>query len=696
MNLSTLDWTFIFGFFVISLGIGLYAARSSGKSSTDFFLSGRNMPWWLLGISMVATTFSADTPNLVTDIVRKDGVSGNWAWWAFLLTGMLTVFVFARLWRRSGVLTDLEFYELRYSGKGAAFLRGFRAFYLGVMFNIIVMATVCLAAIKIGGAMMNLTPIQTLLIASVVTVVYSAFGGLKGIIYTDFFQFILAMIGTIWAAIVIVNLPQVGGLDGLLHHPNLAGSLNLWPDINNKELFITLLLIPLAVQWWASYYPGAEPGGGGYIAQRMLAAKDEKNAMGATLFFNFAHYALRPWPWILIALASLIIFPMKLEQVNNRSGLVITQEAKDSLDKNSTSLMFEKLSENIDFKLEAAKTEEDKNSYSRLKNIIINNNESYEVKSLAFIFGKKNFDKKENEWKPQNKWSDPLIDEELVYIQIANPRLPIDKLGHDLAYPTMMNFLPSGLLGLVLASLIAAFMSTISTHLNWGSSYIANDLYRRFYKSKATEKELVWVGRISTVILMILAAWVALNLKNAKQVFDIIILMGAGTGLIFILRWFWWRINAYSEISAMIISFVVAISFKLIDHGIPGYLELLIGVGITTIAWLLVTYLTPPSDEKALINFYKKIRPASAGWKPIIKKAIANGELDEGEVEKGQLPLEILGMFIGSVTVYCALFATGFWIYGNMIQAILCTVIAIAGVIFLVQIWGKLKDVKLN
>ena len=694
MNLSTLDWTFIFGFFAVSLGVGLYAARTSGKSSADFFLSGRNMPWWLLGISMVATTFSADTPNLVTDIVRKDGVSGNWAWWAFLLTGMLTVFVFARLWSRSKVLTDLEFYELRYSGKGAAFLRGFRAFYLGVMFNVIVMATVCLAAIKIGGAMINLTPIQSLLLASVVTVIYSAFGGLKGIIFTDFFQFVLAMIGTVWAAIVIINLPQIGGLEGLLSHPNVEGSLSFFPDIENKELFITLLLIPLAVQWWASYYPGAEPGGGGYIAQRMLAAKDEKNAMGATLLFNFAHYALRPWPWILIALASMIIFPLKLEKVNNRTGLIITQEAKDSLNKNSTTVMLEKLVEGIDFKADKTKKEEEKEAYAQLKNIVTNNPESFEIKSLAYIYSEKNFDKNSNSWKPQKAWSDPLIDEQLVYIQIANPKLPIDKLGHDLAYPTMMNFLPSGLLGLVLASLIAAFMSTISTHLNWGSSYIANDLYLRFYKSDANEKELVWVGRISTIILMILAAWAALNLKNAKQVFDIIILMGAGTGLIFILRWFWWRINAYSEISAMIISFVVALSLKMVDHGLPGYLELLVGVSITTLGWLLVTFLTPPADEKVLINFYKMIKPASKGWKPVVKKAIAEGNLDESSVEKGQLPLEILCMFIGSVTIYCALFATGYWIYGKLMMAIVCTIITIAGILFLTRIWGKLKGVK--
>ncbi len=594
MNLSTFDWTFIFGFFAISLSIGLYAARSSGKSSADFFLSGRNMPWWLLGVSMVATTFSADTPNLVTDIVRKNGVSGNWAWWAFLLTGMLTVFVFARLWRRSGVLTDLEFYEMRYSGGAAAFLRIFRAFYLGVLFNIVIMATVCLAAIKIGGTLLDLNPIQTLLIASVVTVAYSAFGGLKGIIYTDFFQFGLAMVGTIWAAIVIVNLPEIGGLNNLLTHENVIGKLNFLPDFKDTSTLVPLLIVPLAVQWWASYYPGAEPGGGGYIAQRMLSAKDEKNAMGATLLFNFAHYALRPWPWILIALASLIVFP--------------------------------------------------------------------DLESLSTAF--------------------PNVDSKVI--------------NDDLAYPAMLSYLPSGLLGLVVASLIAAFMSTISTHLNWGSSYISNDIYKRFIKPEATEKDLVLVGRISTVVLMIFAGLLALQLQNALDAFNIILLIGAGTGLIFILRWFWWRINAYSEISAMIISFFVALYFRFDNLNLEGHEELLIGVAITTAGWLIVTFLTSPTDQKTLIQFYKLIKPASLGWKTVINKAIVEGEMEKGQIEHGQLPLEILCMFIGCVTVYCALFATGFWIYGNTTPAVLCTGIAIAGTFFLFKIWGKLKDVKLS
>lgn len=588
MVLTTLDWTFIVAFFLLSLLIGLLVSRQSGKSSSDFFLSGRNMPWWLLGVSMVATTFSADTPNLVTDIVRKNGVAGNWVWWAFLITGMLTVFVYARLWRRSGILTDLEFYELRYSGKEAAFLRGFRAIYLGVVFNILIMATVCLAAIKIGSTLLDLEPIQTLLIASVVTVAYSAIGGLKGIILTDFFQFIIAMIGTIWAAMVIVNLPEVGGLETLMQHENVVGKLNLLPDFNNNEALITLLIIPLAVQWWAAYYPGAEPGGGGYIVQRMLAAKDEKNAISATLFFNIAHYALRPWPWIIIALCSLVVFP------------------------------------------------------------------------------------------------------DLASIQTAFPNIDASVVDDDLAYSAMLTFLPAGLLGVVIASLIAAFMSTISTHLNWGSSYVVNDFYKRFINPKASEKQMVLIGRLSTVLLMVVAAIVALFLKNAKAAFDIIVLMGAGTGLLFILRWFWWRINAYSEIAAMVISFVVAVVFKFIIPGaLPGHQELLLSVFITTIGWLTVTYMTSPVDNQTLIRFCKLIKPHSYGWQPVLKEGMAQNQLQSEDLTVGKLPMELTGMFAGIFLVYSILFTTGFWLYGNTLYALVGGVIASISGIVLWRSWMK-------
>jgi Na+/proline symporter len=582
MTLSTLDWSIVAGFFLLSLLIGIRVSRQSSKSSSDFFLSGRDMPWWLLGVSMVATTFSADTPNLVTDIVRKNGVSGNWEWWAFLITGMMTVFIYAKLWRRSGILTDLEFYELRYSGKPAAFLRGFRAIYLGVVFNVLIMATVCLAAIKIGSTMLDLSPMQTLLIASVITVAYSAIGGLKGIILTDFFQFIIAMIGTIWAAIIIVNLPEIGGLSALIEHENVVGKLDFLPSFSDQEALISLLIIPLAVQWWAAYYPGSEPGGGGYIVQRMLAAKDEKNAISATLFFNVAHYALRPWPWILIALASLIVFP-DLDAIRN-----------------------------------------------------------------AF----------------------PNIDESVI--------------GDDLAYSAMLTYLPKGLLGIVIASLIAAFMSTISTHLNWGSSYIVNDFYKRFVDPDVSERKMVWIGRLSTVLLMVCAAILALFLKNAKTAFDIIVLMGAGTGLLFILRWFWWRINAYSEIAAMIISFLVAVVFKFIIPGyFPNHIELLLGVGITTFGWVLVTFLTPAVEHDRLVHFYQLIKPHSTGWQPVLEKGIAEGAIDQTTITTGKLPRELMAMFSGIFLVYGVLFSTGFWLYGNIPYALFGTLVSvIAGVVF--------------
>ena len=589
MNLSMLDWGIIFAFFAVTLFIGLYASRGAGKSYSEFFLSGRDMSWWLLGVSMVATTFSADTPNLVTDLVRTHGVAGNWSWWAFLLTGMLTVFVYARLWRRSGVLTDLEFYELRYSGKPAAFLRGFRAIYLGVFFNVMIMATVSLAAIKIGAVMLDLEPVETLLITSIITVIYTSIGGLKGVVLTDFFQFVLAMIGMVVAAVYIVNLPEVGGLSKMLAHPNVAGKLNFLPDFSDSKQLIPLFLMPLAVQWWSVWYPGAEPGGGGYIAQRMLSAKDEKNAVTATLFFNIAHYALRPWPWILIALASLIVFP------------------------------------------------------------------------------------------------------DIASLQAAFPHLDPKVVKNDLAFSAMLNLLPAGLIGLLIAALLSAFMSTISTHLNWGSSYVVNDFYKRFLRPDAPQNELVNVGRISTVVLMIMAALLALALENALQAFNILLQIGAGTGLIFILRWFWWRINAYSEITAMVVSFMLALYFELgMENPLPEHIKLLAGVGITTLAWVAVTFLTAPSSQETMLRFFKLIQPSPTGWKPVIEKGIASGELDSNEIIPGKLPNQILGMFLGCILVYSALFSIGFIIYGNMMPALLSGFVALISGYLMLKNWDKI------
>ncbi|MFQ3326386.1 MAG: SSS family solute:Na+ symporter [Salibacteraceae bacterium] len=593
MTLSSLDWGIIILFFALTLIIGIVVSRKAGTSTTEFFLSGRNMPWWLLGISMVATTFSADTPNLVTDIVRKNGVSGNWVWWAFLLTGMLTVFVYAKLWRKSGVVTDLEFYELRYSGKGAAFLRGFRALYLGVFFNIMIMASVCLAAIKIGSVLLGFTAVETLVIASTITVLYSSLGGLKGVVITDFFQFILAMGATFWATYYIIDLPQIGTLENLLTHPNVVPKLDFIPDFQQREVFITLFILPIAVQWWSVWYPGAEPGGGGYIAQRMLSAKDEKNAVWATLLFNFAHYALRPWPWILIALASLIIFP------------------------------------------------------------------------------------------------------DIESIQLAFPNIDPSIVKDDLAYPAMMTFLPAGLIGLIVASLIAAFMSTISSHLNWGSSYVVYDFYQRFVKPDASEKELVKVGRLSTVVLMIASALFALLLSNALEAFQILLQIGAGTGLLFIMRWFWYRINAYSEVTAMTVSFILALYFKLIHvklgfDPIANDIQLVLGVAITTVSWVVVTLLTSPSDKSTLNEFYKITQPGGPGWNKVVLDAKNDGIDLDTEKRAWNVPTGILCMLVGSVGIYGALFSTGYFIYGEYLEGSILFSVTILAFIILRKLMKKL------
>ena len=533
------------------------------------------MPWWLLGISMVATTFSADTPNLVTNIVREKGVSGNWTWWAFLLTGMFTVYLYSKLWRRSKVLTDLEFYELRYSGREAVFLRAFRAIYLGVFFNVIIMASVCLAGIKIGGILLGLSPFECIFYSSLITVLYSTLGGLRSVIYTDLIQFFIAMVGSIWATYYIINLEEVGGLGVMLSHSNVIDKLNFFPSSGDMDQLLIVLIIPLAVQWWAVWYPGAEPGGGGYIAQRMLSAKDEKNAIYSTLLFNITHYVLRPWPWILIALSSLVVFP------------------------------------NLD--------------------------------SIATAF--------------------PGVDKSII--------------GNDIAYPAMLSLLPTGLLGLVLASLIAAFMSTISSHLNWGASYISIDFYKRFIKKNASEKEVVRVGKLSTVILMILAGFVSLQLSDSLGAFNILLQIGAGTGSIFLLRWFWWRVNAYSEITGMIISFFVAVYFEwihesLFDIRFKEYAELLIGVGVTTFSWLLVTILTKPTDDDKLMEFYKKIKPYGVGWNGFINKLNIKRINDKRDSAMRDLFL----VFLGVLMVYFGLFGIGYILYNQMVIGVVLLILS--------------------
>jgi Na+/proline symporter len=566
MQLTSLDWTVVAAYAVVAVGTGLYFASRAGSETSEFFLGGRSMPWWLLGTSMVATTFSTDTPNLVTDLVRTGGVSQNWLWWAFLITGMCTVFFYAKLWRRSGVLTDMGFYELRYSGAPAAFLRGFRAVYLGVFFNVMIMATVTLAAIKIGGVLLGLPGWQVVLVAGTATALYSATSGLWGVVVTDLVLFAIAMVGALAAAYYAVAQPEVGGLTGLFTNPALDGKLGLLPDFSDGSTAAAVFIVPIAVQWWSTWYPGAEPGGGGYVAQRMLAARDEGHALKATLWFNIAHYALRPWPWIIVALASLIVYPT------------------------------------------------------------------------------------------------------LDSIQVAFPTVDPSIVRHDLAYPAMLVFLPSGLLGLVVASLAAAYMSTISTHLNWGASYLVGDVYRRFIASDKSERHYVWVGRMATVALIVMASLVALLLENALQAFQILLQIGAGTGSVFLLRWFWWRVNAWSELSAMVISFLVAIYFSGLAWPVPAWdpsLQLVAGVLVTTVGWLTVTLMTPPADEATLRSFYSLIRPLGPGWRGAgFQRPPASAD--------DSLSAAFLAWFLGCVVVYGTLFGTGYALYGRTALAAVC------------------------
>ena len=599
MQLTFLDYSILAAFFVMVFGIGVWSMVRAGKNSSEFFLSGRTMPWWLLGISMVATTFAADTPNLVTDIVRNHGVAGNWVWWAFLLTGLTTVFIYARLWRRLGLMTDIEFYEIRYSGKSAIFLRAFRTLYIGLIGNTIIMASVTLAIIKICAILIGSDPLITVMTAGLITVIYATLGGLVAVIWADLALFTIAMTGSVAAAYYALSLPEVNGLTSLLCHPNVCDKLSFFPDFSNFDLVVLLLAVPLLVQWWSVWYPGSEPGGGSYVAQRMMAAKNETHAVGATLLFNFCHYAVRPWPWIIVAFASLIVFP------------------------------------------------------------------------------------------------------DIAALRSAFSNLPEHMMKDDMAYPAMLTFLPSGWAGLVLASLFAAYMSTVATHLNLGSSYMVNDLYLRFVNPKASEKQLVLAGRIATVVLMVLACALALQLSSALDSFHILLQIGAGTGLLFLLRWFWWRINAWSEIAAMSIAFPTALYFRLahvplmktlFPSGIPDSLnfsasmQLVIGVAITTIGWIIITLITPPTEEKTLREFLRRSRAGGPGWKNVIQKAKSEGDtLGFNEGFQWSVPLGIFCTLIGCVCIYCALFGTGLFLYGRFFMgsvlfgtSLVCTVILLA------------------
>lgn len=591
--LNPVDWAIVAAFFVVSLAIGTWVSKRAGSSAKEFFLSGRDMPWWLLGTSMVATTFAIDTPNLVAGIVRSDGVAGNWVWWGLLVSGMVTVHVFAKLWRRAGVMTDVEFYELRYSGRAASFLRGFRALYLGLIFNVLVMGVVSLAAIKFGEIVLGVPAWQMLLVSGLGVMVYSSLGGLRGVILTDFVQFGLAMVGSIWAAVHLVGHERVGGLDRLLANPEVSERLALMPSLGDPDQWVPLLLVPLAIQWWASYYPGSEPGGGGYVAQRMFSARSERHAMGATLLFNVAHYALRPWPWILIGLASLVVFPT--------------------------------------------------------------------VESL----------------------------------QAAFPHADASRMGEDVAYPAMLTLLPSGLLGLVAASLLAAFMSTMSTQVNLGASYLVNDFYKRFWRPDASERELVWAGRTASALSVVLGCGMGLLLTDAQQGFRYLLLLGAGTGAIYILRWFWWRINAATEIVAMLFSLVVA-SYFTFFHAAPEnptvwdkLATTALPVAITTAGWIAACFFTPRTDPEVLARFVARVRPGGPGWAAVTAPEASAGKGEIGDGSWG-VPFALLLSLLGCLTVYAALFATGYWLYGQNREAWIATILALGGALLLARGWKRL------
>jgi Na+/proline symporter len=542
----------------VSFAPAVWLAKRAGTSTAEFFSSGRAAPWWLVGVSMVATTFSTDTPNLVTNLVREGGIAANWVWWAFLLTGMTTVFFYARLWRRLGVLTDLEFYELRYSGRAAGWVRGFRAVYLGLFFNVVIMASVNLAAAKIANVLLGWPLAQTLVACGVLNVLFAATSGLWGVLVTDFVQFGIAMTGSFAAAYYALARPEVGGLAGLRERV-ASSNLPMMPDLTDWRAALPIFIVPIAVQWWSTWYPGSEPGGGSYIAQRMLAARSERDAMAGTLLFNAAHYALRPWPWIVVALSSMLVFP--------------------------------------------------------------------DLGDLARRL--------------------PHVDPGL--------------LGHDMAYPAMLTFVPTGVLGLVVAGLLAAYVSTISTHLNWGTSYLVHDLYRRFLNPGAAERHYVMMGRLATAMLMVAAGLFTLALDSARGAFNLLLSVGAGTGLLYLLRWFWWRINAWSEIAAMASSFGLAAALLILERNgvaVAQHVSLIVTVLVTTAVWLAATWLTPPVDRATLRRFYEEVRPAGPGWAVIRRECRAPTPAED-------LGLAFRGWVSGCAAVYSALFGAGHLILGH-------------------------------
>jgi len=641
MQLTWIDWAIVIASILICFVPALFYAKRSSQSTSEFFASGRSVPWWLAGLSMVATTFSSDTPNWVTEQVRRYGVAGNWQWWAFVLTGVATVFFFARLWRRSGVMTDLEFYEHRYSGKAASLVRGFRAVYLGFFFNCFIMGMVTLAACKIANILFGMPAWQTIVICGVLNVVFAAHSGLWGVLIIDMIQFFIkmtAVFAAAWFSLVEVGERLVGkgaggwaGLKALVEklstqqvvipkvqkmvdgvaqvkdgvpvmvegQPvmsviNGTGQpfLDMLPNFTMSELALMIFILPIAIGWWANWYPGAEPGGGSYIAQRMLASKSEKDSLGGTLFFNIAHYVLRPWPWIITALCSIIVYP------------------------------------------------------------------------------------------------------DLASIKSAFPAADVALIGHDSAFPAMLKFLPVGFVGLMVGGLIAANSSTILTHLNWGSSYLVHDFYRRFINKDATEGHYINVGRLSTVVLYVFAAVLSLFMTSAQQAFEVLLSIGAGTGLIYIARWFWWRVSAWCEIVAMLMSLVTSLAVPLLMPDTGFATRTIVQVTITTLAWLITAYVGPETDRATLISFYRKVKPVGPGWTDIRAEA---GVTDAEVAQENRIGSALLGWISGCVVIWSSLFAIGNFLYSSgdptrlKMAWILTAVFAVSGYVLLKvtqQLWA--------
>ncbi|MCH8960345.1 MAG: Na+:solute symporter [Bacteroidetes bacterium] len=583
MVLSPLDWLLIAFYFAFSFSIAIYYYRRAGKNTTEFFLSGRNMPWWLAGTSMVATTFAADTPLAVTEFVADNGIAGNWVWWNFAFGGMLTVFFFARLWRRSGILTDVEFVELRYTGKPAAWLRGIKALYFGLLMNVLIIGWVSLAMETVievlfpgltifGQSSFNILGFElsaALMLVSLlvlVVAVYALLSGLWGVTVTDAFQFVIAITGSMLLAYYVLDDPRVGGIAGLKAKLP-PETFHLLPSLGETvegvaalALSIPAFVAFIGIQWWSSWYPGAEPGGGGYIAQRMMSAKDEKNSLFATLWFTIAHYCLRPWPWILVALASLVLYP---DLANTREGFVMA----------------------------------------------------------------------------------------------------------------MRDVLPSGLLGLLVAAFLAAFMSTISTQLNWGVSYLVNDFWRRFVKTDREERYYVVMSRLFTFLVAILSIFVTAQLESIKEGWELVLTASAGLGLVLILRWYWWRINAWSELTATIVPILMVI-LSLVGVPIPGLdapfpINLFSVVAITTVIWVMVTFATRPTDTATLDAFYRLVRPPGPGWKPV-------GTRHADVMPDTDLRTLALNWAAGVVLVYSTLFGTGHLLLGRTGLGLVCIALAAA------------------